>query len=1474
LAKKLRPEFEKIYVTSDFTEALNMISGARVRNSNLVDLIIADGDLAAVRLVEAANARPLVLATSKLPVISTIILLDNHNEVEIREELRKVGGCNYILEKKHGEAVPYSTFAVMNAILDTLRRRRLVEYSYRDLRENVHKEYPHLAVFEDVQDTDLADNSMSHRSGSIISPAAPGSPTGTTVAKEGASAPKLTAKQMLEERIRKEEEDNEIGCDELDDWTTSSSMHPSFVGLVRKGLSPTASPPRETEGAGAGLGFPAPRTRDLQEEMVERRTTDAEAVRRLTAAIKERGNEPIRDNTSVVVDAYEQSQEILQKHREDARAAMERNKKANADTTLPLLQPAYVEKVYNDQKRPQWGYGDGHERSMLAEVELKQFIPRPAVNLQFRQRLTVAGLDKKMVGGCWNMINGVPKTKSHRAGTSAGNVSDLSPLVVHRSHSTVSGSVAAAAAAAAANAATFPPGSISEAGESLDGMDSLVSTVASSDGGRSRMSKRRTIIGDHDTSHCTFGGSNRPDHTQIVMPSLKQKIKAKKKGVRLLNKLAAHTPMEAQFCELLELDINMCAVSSRERDLLGHGKQAEKEKDYDQAIRYYERSTVTTKKPHVSLQFIGINLYTQKRYLEALRKFSEIMALAVVGPLPHKHNDIVCVPPSNYDLFVAHYNRGLVYFRLGDDTRGLKDMQKALEIKPHSVLAKEKLALAYRRMNKFDEAMGVTASIVQEKAEEKKRRAVAAAQTRHRDLIRATESLSTVPVDGEVESLLLESVVDEGGGEKEGDDGSVSTTGSRVPGSTSSSVNTGVSPMGSRAKRGTERSVAPTVNYAVQAMLSRAQKVDVGGKLVVSVKAKVAHRLQTGRVEGEDSSGGSILAMSLKDFKAMNGFKSDLAESIFVQPTDLQVALAHPPESRSVDHLETIASVLALVPSFQGAAPVVLRQVAACAEFRVFPAAAEVLAQNYPAACVGVVLRGEVQVRMEMEEAALAASFQSPNNLILEKITPVAAFGHIDMLFANPYLTKNILSDSYGDQLNAQEAKAVIERHNPNDQMGPDASPIKVPEPSVDREKHYNIELASDDHSLASGVSFETAGKSGSGGGGGGGEGADGADSVASGDGGGGVDAGYRVRGTSLETGEDMGAKERKFVDNMNSLEKAALMLGGDRSWSDDEADAPDISESVGGCRPGIFMSYRVQPLTEVLFIPPDMFSRHLIPSVRSELMSRLETIKACKVFEGFSYRSHVQLARMGMTQYFCAGEMIIDQGATPNFLYIVTKGMCKAYKKPNKVDILNKNLDQLRQRAADHDTRYHFHHRLRHNMVPAGDINSVPHDKGCGMYPTQLELDRYKLELEIKKLEQTIFQMEMEPSDDGSDVSSIDGGDDEDGENGELEEISVIQWPMLFGEACVISPANGISAGRIVADTPCEIFAIHKLQLQTFRIHSDFVELVKNHAILYPNDAHLVGGLSKKKYWDEYKVKYVQELRARKAQLKELSKS
>jgi hypothetical protein len=82
------------------------------------------------------------------------------------------------------------------------------------------------------------------------------------------------------------------------------------------------------------------------------------------------------------------------------------------------------------------------------------------------------------------------------------------------------------------------------------------------------------------------------------------------------------------------------------------------------------------------------------------------------------------------------------------------------------------------------------------------------------------------------------------------------------------------------------------------------------------------------------------------------------------------------------------------------------------------------------------------------------------------------------------------------------------------------------------------------------------------------------------------------------------------------------------------------------------------------------------------------------------------------------------------------------------------------------------------------------------------------------------------------------------------LCEIATLQWPMLFGEACVIDPDGGLSRGTIVADTTCDIFVIHKSQMQTFHIEKDFIDNIQQKSVSYPDDTVLVASLAKKEGW------------------------
>jgi len=83
----------------------------------------------------------------------------------------------------------------------------------------------------------------------------------------------------------------------------------------------------------------------------------------------------------------------------------------------------------------------------------------------------------------------------------------------------------------------------------------------------------------------------------------------------------------------------------------------------------------------------------------------------------------------------------------------------------------------------------------------------------------------------------------------------------------------------------------------------------------------------------------------------------------------------------------------------------------------------------------------------------------------------------------------------------------------------------------------------------------------------------------------------------------------------------------------------------------------------------------------------------------------------------------------------------------------------------------------------------------------------------------------------------------------------------MVFGEACIVDPEEGLSRGTLVADTSAEVFVIHKLQLQTFYIDPRFIDKVKQKAVAYPDDTDLVAQTKSKEGWKKVREAMMQEI-------------
>ena len=71
------------------------------------------------------------------------------------------------------------------------------------------------------------------------------------------------------------------------------------------------------------------------------------------------------------------------------------------------------------------------------------------------------------------------------------------------------------------------------------------------------------------------------------------------------------------------------------------------------------------------------------------------------------------------------------------------------------------------------------------------------------------------------------------------------------------------------------------------------------------------------------------------------------------------------------------------------------------------------------------------------------------------------------------------------------------------------------------------------------------------------------------------------------------------------------------------------------------------------------------------------------------------------------AGQIVLMQKEQPSFLYIIIKGMCKVFKRPNQSEVIERMLIEMRAKTAKFDFKYIYHHGLR-KQLSKGDVHHL----------------------------------------------------------------------------------------------------------------------------------------------------------------------
>lgn len=503
----------------------------------------------------------------------------------------------------------------------------------------------------------------------------------------------------------------------------------------------------------------------------------------------------------------------------------------------------------------------------------------------------------------------------------------------------------------------------------------------------------------------------------------------------------------------------------------------------------------------------------------------------------------------------------------------------------------------------------------------------------------------------------------------------------------------------------------------------------------------------------------------LKQFKLNAGFGDDLFEDMFVKPSELQSALLIKPGDRLSNDLRLIETTLRLFPIFGKSSPSMLLDLAQNIEYRVVTMKDVLFNQNEPAPAVCLLLSGQIQIRMGR------VMENSSIDLAIGEVLPYAAFGHINFLFQNddPIIRREV-------------TEVLLDR--------------VIPSSSV------------------------------------------------------------QANSCAVVSAEEM---DREYdTSTQDQLEFDSMIF--------DEVTDRSI-------QPGLFKAYHIQSMCEMLFINHNYFQKILMNIALEELKSRMDIIKSCKIFDKWTLLQRIRLARMGETRIFARNEVILQQGSKPNYLYLMMKGTCVVRMEPNRTELLIQKLNAVRAKALEHDEKYVFDHKLRHKLTMAqldaeywqhadnhkptanglysevditlNDFKVNPNNILRQVYVTESELFRHKMQLEINKLEgllqQAIINDQIDRDHEDfkrrnnyhqnnfSGAAAAATTTTTMGNNiTKSAEITHLHWPMLFGEACILDPENGKSRGSVVADTQCQIFVLHKTQMQTFLIDEEFLKSLK----------------------------------------------
>lgn len=150
--------------------------------------------------------------------------------------------------------------------------------------------------------------------------------------------------------------------------------------------------------------------------------------------------------------------------------------------------------------------------------------------------------------------------------------------------------------------------------------------------------------------------------------------KARDKAKRMVNSMALGAYQDPQTSRLIWVNLENRRVSAFDRENLTAGINHLLNDKLEEAFKSFSKAIMVCKQVHIAMIYRGIVQYRRGKFFDALDDFTNASKnIEYSNILIKNHME---------DILIARFNRGITYFRLGEDKAGLQDIKFALAVNP------------------------------------------------------------------------------------------------------------------------------------------------------------------------------------------------------------------------------------------------------------------------------------------------------------------------------------------------------------------------------------------------------------------------------------------------------------------------------------------------------------------------------------------------------------------------------------------------------------------------------------------------------------------------------------------------------------------------------------------------------------------------------------------------------------------------